>query len=59
MFVSRDLLFMHTERFSRTSTIHPGFSPDAYYEVMLNTIAARDKFIAIGIVENLVMNYNG
>ena len=53
---------LFTEKFSRTTTIHPGiFAGRALWAdsgpPQLNTIASRDQFKPIRIGENLVVNY--
>ena len=53
---------MFTEKFSRTTTIHPGiFRGRALWahsvSPRMNTIASRDQFKPIKIGENLVVNY--
>ena len=55
---------LFTEKFSRTSAIHPGiFCGRALWADIvsprMNTIASRDQFKPIRIEENLVLNYNG
>ena len=55
---------LFTEKFSRTTTIHPGiFRGRALWadsvSPRMNTIASRDQFKPIRIGENLVVNYNG
>ena len=51
-----------TQVFLRTSTIHPVFSADGHYRLIVsprtNTIASRDQFKPMRIGENLVVNYN-
>jgi len=54
---------LFTEKFSRTSTIHPGiFLGRALWadsvSPPMNTVASRDQFKPIRIGENLVVNYN-
>ena len=55
---------LFTEKFSRTTTIHPGIfggrslSADSGPPQM-NTIAPRDQFKPIRIGKNLVVNYKG
>ena len=54
---------MFTEKFSRTTTIHPGiFGGRALWadsgSPRMSTIAPRDQFKPIRIGENLVVNYN-
>ena len=56
------LLF--TEKFSRTSTIHPGiFRGRSLWadsvSTWMNSIASRERFKPIRIEENLVVNYSG
>ena len=53
---------LFTEKFSRTTTIHPGtFGGWALWAdsgpPRMNTIASRDQFKPIRIGENLVLNY--
>ena len=53
---------LFTEKFSRTTTIHPGiFGGRALWAdtgpPRMNTIASRDQFKSIRIGENLVVNY--
>ena len=55
---------LFTEKFSRTTTIHPGiFGGRALWAdsgpPRMNTIAPRDQFKPIRIGENLVVNYKG
>ena len=55
---------LFTEKFSRTTTIHPGiFRGRALcadsVSPRMNTIASRDQFKPIRIGENLVVNYKG
>jgi len=52
------------EKFSRTTTIHPGiFRGRALWadsvSPWMNTIASHDQFKPIRIGKNLVVNYNG
>ena len=52
-----------TEKFSRTTTIHPGIFGERALcadsgPPRMNTIASRDQFKPIRIGENLVVNYN-
>jgi len=54
---------MFTQKFSRTTTIHPGiFRGQALWadsvSPRMNTIASRDRFKPLRIGENLVVNYN-
>ena len=54
---------MFTEKFSRTTTIHPGiFRGRTLWadsvSPRMNTNASRDQFKPIRIGENLVVNYN-
>ena len=54
---------LSTEKFSRTTTIHPGiFGGRALWAdsgpLRMSTIAPRDQFKPIRIGENLVVNYN-
>ena len=54
---------LFTEKFSRTTTIHPGiFGGRALWAdsgpPRMSTIAPRDQFKPIRIGENLVVNYN-
>ena len=55
---------LFTEKFPRTTTIHPGiFSGRALWvdsgPPRMSTIALRDQFKPIRIGENLVVNYKG
>ena len=61
LFISYETRFF-TEKFSRTTTIHPGiFGGRALCAdsgpPRMNTIASRDQFKPIRIGENLVVNY--
>ena len=54
---------LFTEKFSRTTTIHPGiFGGRALWAdsvpPRVNTIASRDQFKPLRIGENLVVKYN-
>ena len=55
---------LFTEKFSQTTTIYPGiFSGRALWadssgSPLMDTIASRDQFEPIKIIENLVVNYS-